>query len=603
MCGIIGYTGRKNAQPIILEGLRRLEYRGYDSAGVAVAGPSGMAILKRAGTLEVLEQALTAQPPMVGSSGMGHTRWATVGRPTDANAHPFTDCTGQLALVHNGIVENHAALRERLKAKGHVFRSETDTEVLVHLVEDAYDGKLIEAFAKALREVEGTYAVVASHRQEPGVLVGAKRENPLVLGIGEGEMFFASDVPALIRHTRRVLYLEDGEVASISPDHFSIVALGDLSEHRRTATTIDWDVESAEKAGYKHFMLKEIFEQPRAIADSLLGRLGDSEIDALTEGLRRVRRVKLLACGSSSYAGMVGRYLLETIARVPASVEIGSEYRYSESLPEDALIVAITQSGETLDTLNALREAKRRGSDTIGICNVVGSSITREVSRTIFTRSGPEIGVAASKTFTTQIVALCLLALSIARRNGELPPEKLRYYQRQLRRLPQVVQAVLGQNDALLEVARAFEKAQNMYFIGRHVNFPTAVEGAHKLKEISYVHAEAYSGGELKHGAIALLGAQMPVLAIAPRDAVYPKMISNIAECTARGSPVIGVGTEGDSDLKGLCEHTVLVPEVDPLLASVPITVALQLFAYHSADLRGCSIDRPRHLAKTVTVE
>ncbi len=603
MCGIIGYTGKREAQEILLEGLHRLEYRGYDSAGVAVNGPSGLALLKRAGSVEDLERAIAGSKPLLGSCGLGHTRWATHGRPTDANAHPFTDCTSQVALVHNGIIENHAALREGLKAAGHVFRSETDTEVLVHLVEREYRGSLVEAVARALKEVEGTYAVAASHGQEPGLLVAARRENPLVLGVGEGEMFLASDVPALIRHTRRVVYLEDGEVASLTPGGFALRAVSDLAERRRAPTSVDWDIEAAEKAGYKHFMMKEIFEQPRAIADSLLGRIGDGEIDAITEGMRPVRRVKLLACGSSAYAGMVGRYLIENIGRVPASVEIASEYRYTESLPEDALIVAVTQSGETLDTLNALREAKRRQGATVGITNVVGSSVTREVNRVIYTRAGPEIGVAASKTFTTQIVALTLLALSIGRRNGELPPERLRYYQRQLRRLPQVVQSVLGQNERILEIAKRYANVHDAYFIGRHVNYPTAEEGAHKLKEISYVHAEAYAAGELKHGAMALLGPELPVVAIAVKDSMYAKVLSNIGECTARGSPVIAVGTEGDTELKGSAEEAVLVPDVDPMLSPIPVTVALQLFAYHIADLRGCSIDRPRHLAKTVTVE
>jgi glucosamine--fructose-6-phosphate aminotransferase (isomerizing) len=603
MCGIIGYTGPREAQPILIEGLRRLEYRGYDSAGLAVNGPSGVAILKRAGSVDELERALLATRPLHGSWGLGHTRWATYGKPTDANAHPFTDCTGQIAIVHNGIIENHAALREGLKAAGHVFRSETDTEVLVHLIERDYKGKLVEAVASALKEVEGTYAVVATHGGEPGVLVGARRDNPLVLGVGEGEMFIASDVPALLRHTRRVVYLEDGEVAALTPQGFALRALGDLSEHRRAPSTIDWDIEAAEKAGYKHFMLKEIFEQPRAITDCLLGRIGDAEIDAITEGLKPVRRVKLLACGSSAYAGMVGRYLIETIARVPSSVEIASEYRYSESLPEDALIVAITQSGETLDTLNALREAKRRGSATFAVTNVVGSSITRDVNRSFYTRAGPEIGVAASKTFTTQIVGLALLALSVGRRNGELSPEKLRYYQGHLRRLPQDVQSVLWQNERILDIAKRYAQVEDVYFIGRHVNFAAALEGAHKLKEISYVHAESYAAGELKHGALALLGPELPVVAIAVRDAMYPKMLSNIGECNARGSPIIAIGTEGDTELKGVAEEIVLLPETDPLLAPVAVTVALQLLAYHIADLRGCSIDRPRHLAKTVTVE
>jgi glutamine---fructose-6-phosphate transaminase (isomerizing) len=603
LCGIIGYTGPRDAQPILIEGLRRLEYRGYDSAGLAVNGPTGLTVLKRAGSVDELERALTATHPLPGSWGLGHTRWATYGKPTDANAHPFTDCTGQIAIVHNGIIENHAALREGLKAAGHVFRSETDTEVLVHLIERDYKGKLVEAVASALKEVEGTYAVVATHAREMGVLVGARRDNPLVLGVGEGEMFIASDVPALLRHTRRVVYLEDGEVASLTPSGFSLRALSDLKEHRRAPSTIDWDLEAAEKAGYKHFMLKEIFEQPRAITDCLLGRIGDGEIDAITEGLKPVRRVKLLACGSSAYAGMVGRYLIETIARVPASVEIASEYRYSESLPEDALIVAITQSGETLDTLNALREAKRRGSATFAITNVVGSSITREVNRSFYTRAGPEIGVAASKTFTTQIVGLALLALSIGRRSGELSPEKLRHYESELRRIPQAVQSVLWQNERILDIAKRYAHVEDVYFIGRHVNFPAALEGAHKLKEISYIHAEAYAAGELKHGALALLGPELPVVAIAVRDAMYPKVLANIGECNARGSPIIALGTEGDTELKGLVEECVLLPGADPLLAPIAVTVALQLLAYHIADLRGCSIDRPRHLAKTVTVE
>jgi glucosamine--fructose-6-phosphate aminotransferase (isomerizing) len=603
MCGIIGYTGPRAAQGILLEGLRRLEYRGYDSAGLAVSGPDGLVIVKRAGSLDVLEGALKGVTPLAGHFGLGHTRWATHGQPTEANAHPFTDCTGQLAIAHNGIVENHTALRARLKGQGHIFRSETDTEVIVHLIEANYKGRLLEAVAHAARELEGTFAVVAAHRGEPGVLVGTKRDNPLVLGVGDGESFLASDVPALIRHTRRVLHLDDEEIVEITPAGFDLRALGDLTQRVRVLQTVDWDVEAAEKSGYKHFMLKEIFEQPRAIGDSLLGRIGQTEIEALTEGMRPIRRVKLLACGSSAHAGLVGRALIEEIARVPATMEIASEYRYGPALPEEALIVAITQSGETLDTLSALKEAKRRGSSTVAIANVVGSSITREVDRTIYTRAGPEIGVAASKTFTTQIVALTLLALSIGRRSGEVSPERLRSFQRQLRRLPQVVQAVLDRHEAIEAVAAKYKDSASMYFIGRGVNFATALEGSHKLKEISYMHAEGYPAGELKHGANALLSQDLPVVAVAVRDALYPKILSNIGECSARGSPVIGVGMDGDTELKGLCDDVILVPETDPVLSPVAITVALQLMAYHIADLRGCSIDKPRNLAKTVTVE
>jgi glucosamine--fructose-6-phosphate aminotransferase (isomerizing) len=603
MCGIIGYTGPRQAQPILVEGLRRLEYRGYDSAGLAVAGPGGLVVQKRAGTLDALEGALGGIEPLRGSFGLGHTRWATHGKPTDANAHPFTDCTGKLVIVHNGIVENFQPLRERLKATGHLFRSETDTEVLVHLVESHYAGDLVEATARALREVEGTFAVALAHSGEPGRLVGARRENPLVLGIGDGEMFLASDVPALLRHTRRVVYLGDDEVVAATPGGFELRALADLKQVTRQAHTVDWDVEAAEKAGYKHFMLKEIFEQPRAIADSLLGRIGEAEIDGLTEGLRPVRRVKVLACGSSAHAGLVGKSFFEAIARVPATLEIASEYRYGPALPEDALIVAVTQSGETLDTLSALKEARRRGSDALAVTNVVGSSITREVERVIFTRAGPEIGVAASKTFTCQIVALALLALSVGKRRGEVTPERLRGFQRELRRLPQAVQAVLGHNEGILEVARRYKDAQSMYFVGRGLSFPAALEGSHKLKEISYIHSEAYAGGELKHGANALLGAGLPVVAVVPPDELYHKMLSNIGEITARGSPVVGIGFEGDTELKGLCEDLILVPRTDPLLTPVTMSVALQLFAYHIADLRGCSVDRPRNLAKTVTVE
>ncbi len=603
MCGIIGYTGPRQAQAILVEGLRRLEYRGYDSAGLAVAGPGGLVVEKRAGTLDVLEGALGQSPPLDGLFGLGHTRWATHGTPTDQNAHPFIDCTGKTVLVHNGIVENHHALRDRLKGDGHLFRSETDTEVLVHLVESYYAGDLVEATARALREVEGTFAVVVAHASEPGRLVGARRENPLVLGVGEGEMFLASDVPALLRHTRRVVYMEDDEVVSATPAGFEVRSLAELAQLQRTVHTVEWDVEAAEKAGYKHFMLKEIFEQPRAIADSLLGRIGEAEIDALTDGLRPVRRVKLLACGSSAHAGLVGRQLFEHIARIPASLEIASEYRYGPALAEDALIVAISQSGETLDTLSALKEAKRRGSDALTITNVVGSSITREVERVIFTRAGPEIGVAASKTFTTQIVALVLLALSVGKRRGEVSPEQLRGFQRELRRLPQAVQAVLGHNEEIQRVAHRYKDVESMYFVGRGLNYPIALEGSHKLKEISYIHAEAYAGGELKHGANALLASGLPVVAVAPADDLYTKMLSNIGEISARGSPVIGIGFEGDMELKGLCEDLILVPRTDVLLTPVTATVALQLFAYHIADLRGCSVDKPRNLAKTVTVE
>ncbi|HEX9710396.1 MAG TPA: glutamine--fructose-6-phosphate transaminase (isomerizing) [Candidatus Thermoplasmatota archaeon] len=603
MCGIIGYTGPRQAQAILVEGLRRLEYRGYDSAGLAVAGPDGLVVQKRAGTVDALEGALGAVPPLAGCFGVGHTRWATHGQPTDANAHPFVDCTGRLMLVHNGIVENHQAMRERLRGSGHLFRSETDTEVLVHLVESYYAGDLVAAAARALREVEGTFAVVLAHADEPGRLVGSRRENPLVLGVGEGEMFLASDVPALLRHTRRVVYLDDDEVVAATPAGFEVRSLGDLAQLQPAVHTVEWDVEAAEKAGYKHFMLKEIFEQPRAIADSLLGRIGEADIDALTEGLRPVRRVKLLACGSSAHAGLVGRTLFEHIARVPATLEVASEYRYGPALPEDALIVAVTQSGETLDTLSALKEAKRRGSDALAVTNVVGSSITREVQRVIFTRAGPEIGVAASKTFTTQIVALVLLALSVGKRRGEVTPERLRGFQRELRRLPQAVQSVLGQNKEILRVATRYKDSPSMYFVGRGVNYPAALEGSHKLKEISYIHAEAYAGGELKHGANALLSAGLPVVAVAPADDLYAKMLSNIGEVTARGSPVIGVGTEGDTELRGLCEDLLLLPRTDPLLTPVTVTVALQLFAYHVADLKGCSVDKPRNLAKTVTVE
>jgi len=597
VCGIVGYIGRQNALPILIEGLKHLEYRGYDSAGVAVLGKD-LHIQKAKGHIAALEAQLVET---VGTTGLAHTRWATHGRPSDLNAHPFTDCSGDMAIVHNGIIENFQALKEDLLAKGHKFVSETDTETLVHLFEDHYDGDLVDALRKGLQKVVGSYAVALIHKDHPGVLVAARHENPLVVGVSaEGEAVMASDVTPLLGFTHEFTYLEDGDLVVLREGGFQLM---DLEGHpiERPVHVVDWNLEDAQKGGFEHFMLKEIFEQPQAILDSMMGRIAEEDLTALAPP--NIDKIKIIACGTSYHAGLIGKYILESLAGLDTTVEMASEYRYSNLAKESALVVAITQSGETIDTISAVREAKRRGTSTLAITNVVGSTITREADQTIYTRAGPEIGVAATKTFITQLIALYLLAFSLGAKRRMIGAEQMRVLREELRRLPSQVQQVLNNRDLIKGVAETIHEASDVYFIGRNINYPSALEGALKLKEISYIHAEGYPAGEMKHGPIALVGEATPIIAIVVDDPVRPKMLSNIMEVSARDAPVFAVGLEDDIELAKLVDVVIPVPRTNPLFSPVVVLVSLQLLAYFVAHMRECSIDKPRNLAKSVTVE
>jgi glucosamine--fructose-6-phosphate aminotransferase (isomerizing) len=598
MCGIVGYVGGKRAQPILLDSLKRLEYRGYDSAGIAVVG-EGIQLFKTKGEIAVLEQSM---PEMEGTVGIAHTRWATQGKPTSENAHPFGGCGSQVAVVHNGIIANFMTLRESLVADGHKFSSDTDTEVFAHLVEmNLGGGSLVDAVRAALVRIEGTYAfaVVAEGRDE---VVAARNESPLVIGLGNGENFLASDVTALLKHTNKVVYIMDGEVVRITRESVTIVDR-EGNPVERAPERVAWSLEDAEKGGYPHFMLKEIFEQPSAIHESLLGRMdtGDSE-DSFFQG-QTFSSVKIVACGTSYHAGLVGKYIIEELARIPTTVQISSEYRYSTAARENPLVVLITQSGETLDTFAAAREAKKRGNKTIAIVNVIGSAISREVDHVIYTRAGPEIGVAATKTFVTQLIALYLLAVELGVKGRVLTAQARKSVTDQLRSLPRAVQDVLNQAQTIESLANKYSKARDMFFIGRNIHYPIALEGALKTKEISYIHGEGYPAGELKHGPLALLSKESPVVAIVVKDHTYEKMIGNISEVSARASPVIVIAVQGDTEISKYADDVIYLKEIPPLFLPVPVITALQLWAYYLAKARGCPIDKPRNIAKTVTVE
>ena len=597
MCGIVGYVGHQNALPILIEGLKHLEYRGYDSAGVAVLGKD-LKIQKAKGHIAELEARLEE---MDGTTGLAHTRWATHGRPSDLNAHPFTDCSGDMAIIHNGIIENFQALKEDLLTKGHTFVSETDTETLVHLFEEHYDGDLAEALRKGLQEVVGSYAVAIIHKDHPGVLVAARYENPLVVGVSaDGEAVMASDVTPLLDFTHEFTFLEDGDLAVLRQGGFQLMDL-EGQPVERPVQVVDWNLEDAQKGGFEHFMLKEIFEQPQAILDSMMGRIAEEDLSALAS--LDVDKIKIIACGTSYHAGLIGKYILETLAGLDTTVEMASEYRYSNLAKESALVVAITQSGETIDTISAVREAKRRGTSTLAITNVVGSTITREADQTIYTRAGLEIGVAATKTFITQLIAIYLLAFSLGAKRRTIGAEQMRVLREELRRLPSQVQQVLNNRDLIKGVAETIHEAHDVYFIGRNINYPSALEGALKLKEISYIHAEGYPAGEMKHGPIALVGEETPIIAIVVDDPVRPKMLSNIMEVSARDAPVFAIGLEDDVELAKLVDVVIPVPRTNPIFSPVVVVVSLQLLAYFVAHMRECSIDKPRNLAKTVTVE
>ena len=596
MCGIIGYVGYREALPILIDSLKRLEYRGYDSAGVAVVH-DGVTIAKDKGYIANLEAKL---PKLKGVVGLGHTRWATHGPPSKENSHPFYDCKERIALAHNGIIENYVDLRDELKGRGHSFRSQTDTETIVHLVEELYDGNLEEAVRKALNRCTGTYAVTVVHADEPDKLVAARNFSPLVVGLGGDENYVASDIPALLKYTDRVLYIMDRELVVLRPRSVQIMDL-DGRPVTREPQRITWSLEDAERGGFEHFMLKEIHEQPQAIHNTLLGRM--TEVDANGFFQNGFTGVKLLACGTSYHASLMGKYILEEIAKVPTTAELASEYRYAPIPTERPLVLLLSQSGETADTLGAAREAKRRGCKTLGITNVVGSSLTRETDRTMYTRAGLEIGVAATKTFTAQVVALFLVAIRMGLERGTLDPEDANRLRDELRALPRHVQSVLNRTEEIEALARTYAGARDMFFIGRGIEYPAAMEGALKMKEISYIHAEAYAGGELKHGPLALLTPETPIVAVVPRDRNYEKMMSNIGEVHARGSPVLAIGAEGDKDLSRFADHVLYVPKVRDILYPVSVTIVLQLLAYYTARKRGCTIDKPRNLAKTVTVE
>ncbi|HEY3448241.1 MAG TPA: glutamine--fructose-6-phosphate transaminase (isomerizing) [Myxococcales bacterium] len=607
MCGIVGYVGKQDSVPIIINGLRKLEYRGYDSAGAAVVTGDKLRVLRCRGKLANLES-LVGKEGLSGTPGIGHTRWATHGRPSDENAHPHFH--KGVAVVHNGIIENHLSLKESLREKGHVFTSETDTEIFAHLISDEIErGKdLPEAVRGALQKVKGTYALAVLSEKEPTKLVAVKNASPLVLGLGKGENFIASDVPALLEHTRDFIFLEEGDFAVITAD---AVTLTDSVGRpvKRTPRRVDWTPMMAEKGGHKHFMHKEIHEQARAIADTVRARASVEEGDVYLDGvdsavLKRVKKVIILACGTSYHAGLVGRQMIETFARLPVETDLASEFRYRDALVDsETLAISISQSGETADTLAALREAKARGCPTISVVNVLGSAIARESDACIYTHAGPEIGVASTKAFTTQLAALYMLAIKLARARGIMSAADAQQHLANLRGVPKLVEEVLHCEDTVKNLARIWQGATDCLFLGRGPQYPVALEGALKLKEISYVHAEGYPAGEMKHGPIALIDPTLPVVVIATRGPGYEKMIGNIEEVRARGGKVIAVCNEGDSEITRLADHVVRIPVCEPLLAPMLTAIPLQLFAYHVADLRGTDVDQPRNLAKSVTVE
>ncbi len=607
MCGIVGYAGPREAAKVLLGGLSRLEYRGYDSAGVAIIQGDGLSIAKRVGKLVNLANALETTP-LPGQVGIGHTRWATHGRPSEENAHPHTDCTGRLSVVHNGIIENYLDLRTELSANGHVLTSETDTETIAHLIEAYYEGDLLDAVRKATRKLEGSYALAITHADHPDTIVAARRDSPLIIGKGEGENLVASDIPAVLEYTREVVALHDNEVAIVTADSIEVFdAQGERAELE--CMHVEWDLEAAEKGGFEDFMLKEIYEQPKALRETLRGRMIDGEVQlselAMTpEQVLSLSRVFIIACGTSYHAGIVAKALIEKWARMPVEIQVSSEFRYNDPIVDDeTLVVAITQSGETADTLAGVREARERGAKVIAITNVVGSRVTRESDGVLYTHAGPEIGVAATKTFTAQIAALTVLALKLAQVKGTLSPEQIGHLWNELGEVPDIVEGILAGIDTIEACANEYTNATSSLFLGRGIGVPVAMEGALKLKEISYIHAEAYPAGEMKHGPIALVTEELPVVVVATQGHTYEKVVSNIQEVRARGARVIAVATAGDTDIERQAEHVLTIPPVSESLSAIPASIPLQLLAYYIAKKRGCNVDQPRNLAKSVTVE
>ena len=608
MCGIVGYIGPKDATPILIGGLKRLEYRGYDSAGVALIDRGALETRRAEGKIARLEGVL-AEQPVQGHVGIGHTRWATHGPPSDRNAHPHLSTDNTVAVVHNGIIENADALRKELQSKGHTFRSDTDTEVLSHLIQELFEGSLEEAVIGALRVVEGTYGIAVVSSKDPGKIVGARKGSPLLVGVGDGQYYLASDASAILAHTREVIYLNEGDLAVLTADGYRILDIN-ASPIRRSVETIAWDLDAIERGGYEHFMLKEIFEQPQTVANTMRGRLrleeGTSKLGGLNlshEELMAIDNIVITACGTSWHSALIGELMIEDMARVPVEVEYASEFRYRNPIvTPTTLCIVISQSGETADTLAAMREAKRRGARTLGLVNVVGSTIAREDDGGIYLHAGPEIGVASTKAFTSQVVALALFALKLARKRN-LSVTRGREVTQALDLLPTQIQGILDQAPAIEAIAEAYKDAHNFLYLGRGYNFPAALEGALKLKEISYIHAEGYPAAEMKHGPIALIDEKMPVVFIAPHDSVFEKVVSNIQEVKARGGKTIVITSRDEPALAGLMDHEIRVPETVDMLTPVLASIPLQLLAYYIAVKRGANVDQPRNLAKSVTVE
>jgi glucosamine--fructose-6-phosphate aminotransferase (isomerizing) len=608
MCGIVGYIGQREATPLLVDGLKRLEYRGYDSAGVSLMNGNGLETRKAKGKIAMLESAIGSQP-IHGKVGIAHTRWATHGPPNECNAHPHTDCTGTISVVHNGIIENYGPLRAMLKKTGHTFVSDTDTEVLAHLVEAAFDGNLEEAVIDALALVEGTYGIAVISAKDPDKIVAARKGSPLLIGIGEGENYVASDVAAILQHTRQVVYLDDGEMAIVTRDGYRVCDLN-AQTVKKGVSRIDWDLDQIEKGGFDHFMLKEIFEQPQTIQNTMRGRLvteeGFSKLGGLNltkEELQNLDQIIITACGTSWHSALIGEMMIEEQARIRCEVEYASEFRYRNPIVTDrTLCVVISQSGETADTLAAMREAKRRGAKTLGLVNVVGSTIAREDDGGIYLHAGPEIGVASTKAFTSQVIALALLTLKLGRLRN-MSVVQGREIAQAMEALPDQIQQILDRAAEIEKIAEAFVDATNFLYLGRGYNFPVALEGALKLKEISYIHAEGYPAAEMKHGPIALIDANMPVVFIAPHDSVFEKVVSNVQEVKARGGRVIAITSRDESSLEGKIDYEFRIPQtidmLNPILAAIP----LQLLAYYIAAKRGLNVDQPRNLAKSVTVE
>jgi glutamine---fructose-6-phosphate transaminase (isomerizing) len=610
MCGIVAYVGHRPCLPILIEGLKRLEYRGYDSAGVAVHTPSGLRVVKAAGKIRELESRLI-QEGLPGTVGIAHTRWATHGEPNDVNAHPHVDQGGQLALVHNGIIENYAVLKAALQAEGRVFHTDTDTEVLAQLIEKYRERglKLEAAVVQALADVEGTYGIAVVCADEPGTIVGARKGSPLVVGVGDGEYFLASDVAPLVDHTRQVIYLDDGEMAVLTPEGFHTSTIR-AERIQKAVEEVEWDLSQIEKGGFQHFMLKEIFEQPTSVRNSMRGRLDVREglarlhgLNLSNEELREIGRLIILGCGTSWHAGLLGEYLIEEHARIPVEVEYASEFRYRNPVVrEDTTVLVISQSGETADTLAAMREAQRRGSRALGIVNVVGSTIARESDGGVYIHAGPEIGVASTKAFTGQVSVLALLTLALGRQRA-MGSELGLQVARALDSIPGKMEEMLERSDSIRAIAEAYSHHNNFLYLGRGYQFPVALEGALKLKEISYIHAEGYPAAEMKHGPIALIDEHMPVVFLCTQDGAYDKVMSNMMEVRARRGAIIAVATDGDTEVARHADHVIYVPQTLPMLQPLLTVIPLQLLAYHIAVLRGCDVDQPRNLAKSVTVE